>query len=190
MTAHECALLHGTLRHPRPSRRRAARGRRRGRRRAGRCRGRHANSGRRHDRGSSRNCLAVRQQFPRRLVVRRDSSQSCGRSCSRATGTRSSHWPARARSSRSAKRASICTGKTRRCAVQQDYFDRHIRLSQATGLPLIIHLRETAAEILTMLREAAQRGTAPRRDALVHGHDQSKPRNFSTLACTSASPAW
>src|SRR5262245_27790477 len=27
-------------------------------------------------------------------------------------------------------------------AVQQDYFDRHICLSQATGLPLVIHLRE------------------------------------------------
>lgn len=43
-------------------------------------------------------------------------------------------------------------------AVQQDYFDRHIRLSQATGLPLVIHLRETAAEILAMLTEARQRG--------------------------------
>lgn len=44
-------------------------------------------------------------------------------------------------------------------AVQQDYFDRHIRLSQATGLPLVIHLRETAAEILAMLQEARRRGT-------------------------------
>jgi TatD DNase family protein len=43
-------------------------------------------------------------------------------------------------------------------AVQQDYFDRHIRLSQETGLPLVIHLRETAAEILAMLHEAAKRG--------------------------------
>ena len=43
-------------------------------------------------------------------------------------------------------------------AVQQDYFDRHIRLSQATGLPLVIHLRETAAEILAMLTEARKRG--------------------------------
>jgi TatD DNase family protein len=42
--------------------------------------------------------------------------------------------------------------------VQQDYFDRHIRLSQETGLPLVIHQRETAAEILAMLREAAGRG--------------------------------
>jgi len=43
-------------------------------------------------------------------------------------------------------------------AVQQDYFDRHICLSQATGLALVIHLRETAAEILAMLRAARQRG--------------------------------
>jgi TatD DNase family protein len=41
---------------------------------------------------------------------------------------------------------------------QQDYFDRHIRLSQQLGLPLVIHQRESAAEILTMLREARQRG--------------------------------
>jgi TatD DNase family protein len=42
--------------------------------------------------------------------------------------------------------------------LQQDYFDRHIRLSQDTGLPLVIHLRETAGEILAMLREARSRG--------------------------------
>ena len=41
---------------------------------------------------------------------------------------------------------------------QQEYFNRHIRLSQLTGLPLIIHQRESAAEILVMLREARQRG--------------------------------
>lgn len=43
-------------------------------------------------------------------------------------------------------------------ALQQDYFDRHIRLSQQTGQPLVIHLRETAAELLVMLREARIRG--------------------------------
>jgi TatD DNase family protein len=42
--------------------------------------------------------------------------------------------------------------------LQQDYFDRHIRLSQQTGLPLVIHLRETTNEILAMLREARARG--------------------------------
>jgi TatD DNase family protein len=41
---------------------------------------------------------------------------------------------------------------------QQDYFDRHIHLSQKLGLPLVIHMRDSAAEILTMLREARQRG--------------------------------
>jgi TatD DNase family protein len=43
-------------------------------------------------------------------------------------------------------------------AVQQDYFDRHIRLSQQLEMPLVIHLRETAAEILAMLSEARRRG--------------------------------
>jgi len=42
--------------------------------------------------------------------------------------------------------------------VQQDYFDRHIRLSQVTGHSFIVHLRETAAEILVMLRQARSRG--------------------------------
>lgn len=42
--------------------------------------------------------------------------------------------------------------------LQQDYFDRHIRLSQQTGLALVIHQRETTSEILAMLREARQRG--------------------------------
>jgi TatD DNase family protein len=43
-------------------------------------------------------------------------------------------------------------------ADQQDYFARHIRLSQESQLPLIIHQRESAAEILVMLREARKRG--------------------------------
>jgi TatD DNase family protein len=43
-------------------------------------------------------------------------------------------------------------------ALQQDYFDRHIRLAHETGLPFIVHLRETAAEILAMLTEARKRG--------------------------------
>lgn len=43
-------------------------------------------------------------------------------------------------------------------ADQQDYFDRHIRLSRETGLPLIIHQRESSDEILDMLREARKRG--------------------------------
>lgn len=42
--------------------------------------------------------------------------------------------------------------------VQQDYFDRHIRLSQERGLPFIVHMRDCDEDILVMLREACQRG--------------------------------
>ncbi len=42
--------------------------------------------------------------------------------------------------------------------VQQDYFDRHIRLSQECGLPFIVHMRDCDEDILIMLREARLRG--------------------------------
>jgi TatD DNase family protein len=42
--------------------------------------------------------------------------------------------------------------------IQQDYFDRHIRLSQATGLPFVVHMRDCEEEVLAMLREARRRG--------------------------------
>lgn len=42
--------------------------------------------------------------------------------------------------------------------LQQDYFDRHVRLSQKLDKPLVVHQRESAAEILAMLRAARQRG--------------------------------
>src|SRR5262245_31328362 len=42
--------------------------------------------------------------------------------------------------------------------VQQDYFDRHLRLSQERRLPFIVHTRESDADVLAMLREARQRG--------------------------------
>jgi TatD DNase family protein len=42
--------------------------------------------------------------------------------------------------------------------VQQDYFDRHLRLSQQCGLPFIVHSRDCDAEIVAMLRDARQRG--------------------------------
>ncbi len=37
---------------------------------------------------------------------------------------------------------------------QQDYFDRHLRLSQERGLPFIVHMRDCDEDILVMLREA------------------------------------
>ncbi|HEX4148303.1 MAG TPA: TatD family hydrolase [Pirellulales bacterium] len=42
--------------------------------------------------------------------------------------------------------------------LQRDYFDRHLRLSQASGLPFIVHTRESDADVLAMLREARGRG--------------------------------
>lgn len=42
--------------------------------------------------------------------------------------------------------------------LQQDYFDRHLRLSQDLHLPFIVHQRECMDEILAMLRVAAARG--------------------------------
>jgi TatD DNase family protein len=43
-------------------------------------------------------------------------------------------------------------------AVQQDYFDRHIRLSQERNLPFIVHTRESDADVVAMLAEARRRG--------------------------------
>jgi TatD DNase family protein len=43
-------------------------------------------------------------------------------------------------------------------ALQQDYFDRHLRLSQQSGLPFIVHMRDCDEDILIMLREAHRRG--------------------------------
>ena len=42
--------------------------------------------------------------------------------------------------------------------LQQEYFDRHIRTSQKTGLPFIVHMRQCPQDILEMLNEARQRG--------------------------------
>ena len=41
---------------------------------------------------------------------------------------------------------------------QREFFDRHIRLAQRVGLPLVIHTRESTDDVLAMLREALQQG--------------------------------
>jgi TatD DNase family protein len=41
---------------------------------------------------------------------------------------------------------------------QQDYFDRHLGLSQQLGLPFIVHMRDCEEDILIMLRQARARG--------------------------------
>ncbi len=43
-------------------------------------------------------------------------------------------------------------------ALQQDYFDRHIRLAQQRNLPFVVHTRECEADVMAMLREARARG--------------------------------
>lgn len=40
--------------------------------------------------------------------------------------------------------------------VQQDYFARHLELARRRGLPFVVHTRESDADVLAMLREAAQ----------------------------------
>lgn len=42
--------------------------------------------------------------------------------------------------------------------LQEDYFDRHIRLSQQTGLPFIVHMRDCGDDIVRMLQAARKRG--------------------------------
>jgi TatD DNase family protein len=42
--------------------------------------------------------------------------------------------------------------------LQQDYFDRHLRLAQDLDMPFIVHMRDCEADILEMLREAHRRG--------------------------------
>lgn len=42
--------------------------------------------------------------------------------------------------------------------LQQEFFDRHLTLSQQTGLPFIVHMRDCDADVLEMLRIARGRG--------------------------------
>ena len=48
--------------------------------------------------------------------------------------------------------------------VQQDFFDRHLRLAQLHALPFIVHMRDCDAETLAMLEDA--RGRAPLRGVM------------------------
>lgn len=42
--------------------------------------------------------------------------------------------------------------------IQQDFFDRHLQLSQQRDLPFVVHMRDCAEDVLTMLRQAHRRG--------------------------------
>src|SRR5437588_8698266 len=106
---------------------------------------------------SSENCLQYAQRFP-------GVWSSAGIHPNHAAEAAPGDWDVIVRLSRESKVAALGeTGldlywKDTPLSMQQDYFDRHIRLSQRTGLPFIVHLRETATEILAMLRAAASRG--------------------------------
>jgi TatD DNase family protein len=41
--------------------------------------------------------------------------------------------------------------------LQQEYFDRHLRLSQKLNLPVVIHMRDCAEDIVSMLQQASRR---------------------------------
>jgi TatD DNase family protein len=64
--------------------------------------------------------------------------------------------------------------------VQQDYFDRHLRLAQQRDLPFVVHTRESDVDVLVMLREARTRGPlrgrvrrpGPAHQFRRHGHVQ------------------
>ncbi|TVS14286.1 MAG: TatD family deoxyribonuclease [Planctomycetaceae bacterium] len=42
--------------------------------------------------------------------------------------------------------------------VQQDYFDRHLRLAQQMDLPVVVHMRDCEDDIIRMLQQARRRG--------------------------------
>lgn len=42
--------------------------------------------------------------------------------------------------------------------VQQDYFDRHLRLAQQRDLPVVVHMRDCEEDIIRMLEQARRRG--------------------------------
>ena len=42
--------------------------------------------------------------------------------------------------------------------LQQDYFDRHLRLAQSRDLPVVIHMRDCGADIVAMVADASSRG--------------------------------
>jgi TatD DNase family protein len=42
--------------------------------------------------------------------------------------------------------------------IQEDYFDRHLRLSQERNIPFVVHMRKCGDDVLRMLTEARRRG--------------------------------
>jgi TatD DNase family protein len=106
---------------------------------------------------SSRKCLELAGQFdPVRAAV--------GIQPNHAAEAESGDWDQITRLARDPR--AVALGETGLDAywndtpfnVQQDYFQRHLALSAATGLPFIVHMRDCEAELLEMLRDARRAG--------------------------------
>jgi len=63
--------------------------------------------------------------------------------------------------------------------VQEDYFDRHLRLSQTRDLPILIHCRDCDDDVLRMLRDATRRGSVR---GLIHAFSGSAAMADECLA--------
>jgi TatD DNase family protein len=66
--------------------------------------------------------------------------------------------------------------------LQRESFDRHIRLAQSLGLPLIVHTRDSIRDTLDMLREAIARGPL---QAVLHSFtgSQAEAEEAISLGC-------
>ena len=109
---------------------------------------------------------------------------------SRAIGSESSSWLPRRRSSPSAKLGWIVIGITAPFDVQQDYFDRHLRLSQERELALHRpHARKRCRRPGDARRSPPPRA-AFRRHALLYGLAANGGSTAWNSGSISASPAW
>jgi len=75
-------------------------------------------------------------------------------------------------------RTQFCDKET-----QLKYFASQLELSSSSGLPLFLHCRNAAADLLRVLREEAERGNGPPRPTgVVHSFDGSEEEAAEILA--------
>ncbi|MFM8634754.1 MAG: TatD family hydrolase [Planctomycetia bacterium] len=63
--------------------------------------------------------------------------------------------------------------------LQREFFDRHLRLAQETGRPVVIHTRESIRDVLDMLHEAKARGPLV---AVLHSFTGTAPEAAEAVA--------
>ncbi|MGC4002943.1 MAG: TatD family hydrolase [Pirellulales bacterium] len=74
-------------------------------------------------------------------------------------------------------------------AMQRDYFDRHIRLSQERDLALVVHTRECLPDAIEMLSEAHNADRCA--ESCIPTPATRSPRGFAwSWDCILASPGW